>query len=79
MGGGRRGGRPARLRQPDRLTLPHHLHPLTDSEPCGLPFGDSADIPRLGTSSPARERRRPDIRPTRVQVVSAARFLANLP
>jgi predicted AAA+ superfamily ATPase len=35
--------------------LPHHLHPLTYSELCGLPFGEIADIPHLGTSPPARE------------------------
>lgn len=35
--------------------LPHHLHPLTYSEICGLPFGEIADIPALGTPPPTRE------------------------
>lgn len=35
--------------------LPHHLHPLTYTELCGLPFGEIAGIPALGTPPPTRE------------------------
>ena len=34
--------------------LPHHLHPITYSELCALPFGEIADIPALGTAPPPR-------------------------
>ncbi|MBI5481801.1 MAG: ATP-binding protein [Deltaproteobacteria bacterium] len=34
--------------------LPHHLHPVTYSELCGLPFGVISDIPLLGNAPPAR-------------------------
>ncbi|MBI4265310.1 MAG: ATP-binding protein [Acidobacteria bacterium] len=35
--------------------LPHHLHPFTYSELCGLPFGEIAQIPALGTTAPTRD------------------------
>ena len=35
--------------------LPHHLHPLTYGELCGVPFGEVADIPLMRTATPNRE------------------------
>ena len=35
--------------------LPHHLHPLTFAELCGLPFGAINRIPQLDTPAPGRE------------------------